>query len=153
MASPEEIVQAASEAFPAEVPAMTLRQGDAVDSYRAANETLPGAGDSPTDSYLESYHWGIAHLDAHSWKCYLPCLIRYAVRHCHDGSSLVIDAFLQSLRPPDREPPRLASLDKKQATVIVAALDFLAFNKESAHQDFALQVLEEYWIPNSLYPI
>ena len=40
---------------------------------------------------------------------------------------MVIDGLLASLRPPDREPPRLASLSAGQEAVVVAVLDVLAF--------------------------
>lgn len=130
---------------------MTLRQGNAIDSHRDDNELAGGAGDEPTDQYLEQYHWGVPYLDAHSWRCYLPYLISYAVRHMHDGSSLVINALLNSLRPPDREPSRLATLANDQEKVIVATLELLGFDKASDHQAFALQVMEEYWIPNAIF--
>ena len=64
---------------------------------------------------------------------------------------MVIDGLLASLRPPDREPPRLASLSAEQEAVVVAVLDVLAFDERSLHRDLAMQVLEEYWVPNSLY--
>jgi hypothetical protein len=34
---------------------------------------------------------------------------------------------------------------------VVALLDALGFDERSAHRDFALQVLEEYWVPDALY--
>jgi hypothetical protein len=63
----------------------------------------------------------------------------------------VTDALLWSLRPPDREPPRLGSLSAEQEAVVVAALDVLAFDPRSACQDLAMQVLEEYWVPGAFY--
>ena len=59
--------------------------------------------------------------------------------------------MLSSLRPPDREPPRLGSISLEQEAVVVEFLDLLAFGERSAYQDFAMQVLEEYWVPNALY--
>ena len=56
------------EAFPKQAPAMTLRQGDALDSYRDEKELACEESDEPTDQYLEAYHWGIVYLDAVSWK-------------------------------------------------------------------------------------
>jgi hypothetical protein len=41
---------------------------------------------------------------------------------------------------------RLAGL-----AAVVALLDALGFDERSAHRDFALQVLEEYWVPDALY--
>ena len=64
---------------------------------------------------------------------------------------MVTESLLSSLRPPDREPPRLASLSAAQEAVVVAVLDALAFGDGSAYQDYAMQVLEEYWVPNALY--
>jgi hypothetical protein len=64
---------------------------------------------------------------------------------------MVIDAFLSSLRPPDREPPRLASLSTEQEVVVAAFLDIMAFDDTSVHQDHARTALEEWWAPGALY--
>ncbi|MEM7760881.1 MAG: DUF6714 family protein [Cyanobacteria bacterium P01_A01_bin.40] len=64
---------------------------------------------------------------------------------------MVVEGTLSSLRLPDSEPPRLAVLTKAQESVIIEFLDFLAFDERSDHQDFAMQVLEEYRIPGALY--
>jgi hypothetical protein len=64
---------------------------------------------------------------------------------------MVVEGLLHSLRPPDREPPRLASLTVEQESVIVEFLEDLAFSEDSANQDFAQQVLEEWWLPDALY--
>jgi hypothetical protein len=132
------------------IPPMTLRGGAAVDSYDVAPPPDP-ALDGLDDAYLEAHaYWALPHLDAASWRHYLPALIDYALRHL-DDPAMVTEGLLASLRPPDREPPRLGSLSAEQEAVIVATLDVLAFDARSAHRDFALQVLEEYWIPNALY--
>ena len=65
--------------------------------------------------------------------------------------TMAIDALMWALRPPDRDPPRLASLTAEQEAVIVAVLDELAFAPDSVYQADAMQVLEEWWIPNALY--
>jgi hypothetical protein len=134
-------------------PRVTLRGGDALDSY---NEPPPYALalDDPTDQYIERYAFhGLPFLDAASWRHYLPRLIDYALRNFRDAVSvsLAIDGILHSLRPPDREPPRLGSLSAEQEAVIVEFLDALAFGHESVHKDFAMQVLEEYWVPGAPY--
>lgn len=130
-------------------PKVTLRGGNALDDYR---EPAPfdATLDAVTDSYLEQFTWGIAYLDAQSWRHYLPYLIEYALRHIREANT-VTDAMLNSLRPPDREPPRLASLSKVQEELVTRALDELAFFNDSAHKDFACQVLEEWWIPGAIY--
>ncbi|MGZ5045405.1 MAG: DUF6714 family protein [Methylobacter sp.] len=61
------------------------------------------------------------------------------------------EGLIHNLRPPDREPPRLASLTAEQEVVIVLFLEEVAFNEDSANSDFAMQVLEEWWLPNALY--
>jgi hypothetical protein len=133
------------------LPVMTLRGGSAVDSYHDPPPYEPQL-DEPTDKYLEEYSfWGLNYLDPTSWRHYLPRLIDFALRHAAHPGSLVIQSLLSSLRPPDSEPPRLASLAPDQEAVLVALLDALAFDPESAYQDFAMQVLEEYWISNALY--
>lgn len=152
----ETLRRRAFEVFPLDVealPPMTLRGGDAVDSY---DDPLPydPAIDAPTDAYLAQYtYWGITFLDAASWRHYLPRLIDYALRHFQDQAldNMVIDGLLNSLRPPDQEPSRLRSLSAAQEAVIVAFLDVLAFDEHSTYQDCAMQVLEEYWLPNALY--
>jgi hypothetical protein len=64
---------------------------------------------------------------------------------------MLTEALLWSLRPPDREPPRLGSLSAEQEAVIVAVLDVLAFDARSLDRELAMQVLEEYWVPGALY--
>jgi len=64
---------------------------------------------------------------------------------------MVIDAFLTSLRPPDREPARLASLSVEQEAVVSAFLDVMAFHDTSVHQELARTALEEWWAPGALY--
>jgi len=133
----------------AATPTISLRAGNELDDYKQASRFEPAA-DAISDAYLESYHWGIAHLDAASWRHYLPYLIEYALRH-RDNGSLVVDSLLHSLRPPDREPPRLASLSCRQESLITQFLETLAFGESSVHQDLACQVLDEWWLPNALY--
>jgi hypothetical protein len=150
-----EIIERAFAAFHADVaavPPMTLRGGAAVDGYDAPPKYDPDT-DGVTDAYLQSYaYWGLPHLDPASWRHYLPCLMDYALRHVGEPGSLVTEGLLSSLRPPDREPPRIASISPAQEAVVVAFLDVLAFNEGSAYGDLAMQVLEEYWTPNALYP-
>src|SRR5512140_1520790 len=105
-----EISRRAREAFQADalsVPQMTLRGGYAEDSYDVAPPPDPVL-DALTDAYLEAYtFWGLAYLDPASWRHYLPYLIDYAFRH-RDDPQMVVEGLLHSLRPPEREPPRLA---------------------------------------------
>lgn len=147
--APLEIIVLAKATFLTAAPRMTLRQGNAVDSYRDPGSKFEDESRAPEDRYLEEFHWGIPHLDSVSWKFYLPHLISYSIRHLGDGSSLVVSGFLQSLRPPDREPPRLATVTKEEEKVIVTVLELLGFDKSSAHQEEALRVLQEYWIPGA----
>ena len=143
----------AREVFGADIatnPAMTLRGGNAVDSYETPPPFDPVV-DKPTDAYLETHtFWGLAHLDPASWRHYLPCLIDYAFRHI-DDPGMVVEGLLHNLRPPDREPPRLATLTQEQEAVIVAFLEKLAFSDNSPNSAFAMQLLEEWWIPGALY--
>ncbi len=154
----QELIQSAYGVFHDElvkIPPMTLRGGDAVDSYDLPppyDEEL----DQPTDDYLQQYaYFALPHLDALSWRYYLPFLIDYSLRHATaeapPESSLVVEGTLSSLRPPDREPPRLSVLKAEQELVIIKFLDILAFDERSDYQDYAMQVLEEYWIPGALY--
>ncbi|MHC1743233.1 MAG: DUF6714 family protein [Syntrophobacteraceae bacterium] len=134
------------------IPAMTLRGGEAVDGYREPPEFDPVV-DDPTDDYLEIYAFNaLPYLDPASWRHYLPRLIDYGLRHPGDLRSMVLDGTLQSLRPPDRVPPRLAALNAEQEAAVVAFLERLAFgDDELPERDLALQVLEEWWIPGALY--
>ncbi|WP_431095359.1 DUF6714 family protein [Polaromonas aquatica] len=131
------------------VPPLSLRGGNALDDYQAP-PAFDCVADKLTDEYLENYHWGIAYLDPASFRHYLPHLIEYALRRTEAGSN-VVDALLNGLRPPDREPPRLASFSSGQEVVIVKFLDALAFSDGSAHTELASQVLEEWWAPGALY--
>jgi hypothetical protein len=149
----QKILDNAFKVFPSDAfgaPPMTLRGGDAMDRYSNPPPYDPGL-DRVTDNYMESYYWGVIFLDPVSWRYYLPHLMTYAFRNAHNGGSMVIQSLLSSLRPPDREPPRFASPSQEQEEVIVAFLDVLAFDERSAWRDYAMQVLEEYWIPNALY--
>jgi len=133
----------------ARAPAMTLRCGDALDEYRQA-PVYDACLDRVTDAYLERYCAGLSYLDAASWRHYLPSYAEYALRD-PARSRLGIDAFLNTLRPPDRDPPRLASLSNEQEGLIREMLEVLAFSSDSAYQLGACQVLEEWWIENPLY--
>jgi hypothetical protein len=148
-----DIRRRAGEAFRADTlapPQMTLRGGYAEDSYDFAPPLDPVL-DEPTDKYIETYtFWGLAYLDPASWRHYLPHLIDYTFRHM-DDPAMAVEGLLFSLRPPDREPPRLASLTQDQEAVIVAFLEEVAFSDDSANRDFAMQVMEEWWIPDALY--
>ncbi len=148
-----EISCRANEVFHADAlttPQMTLRGGYAADSYDFAPPYDPDL-DKLTDTYLEAYtFWGLAYLDPASWRHYLPHLIDYTFRHM-DDPKMVVEGLLHNLRPPDREPPRLASLTAEQEAVIVVFLEEVAFSEDSANRDFAMQVLEEWWIPDALY--
>jgi hypothetical protein len=135
------------------IPPVTLRGGDALDSY---NEPPPydSALDEPADEYLETFAFnGLNFLDPPSWRHYLPRLIDYALRNVASNAAgtMAIDGLLWSLRPPDRDPPRLASLTREQEEVVVAALDQLAFSDDSVYRGDAMQVMEEWWIPGALY--
>ena len=144
-------VVAAFRADAAAVPPMTLRGGDAVDRYETPPAYEP-VTDQPGNAYLEAYAYGgLPYLDPASWRHYLPRLIDYALGRLGEPGSMVTEGLLASLRPPDREPPRLESLSAEQEAVVVALLDVLAFDERSAHQAFAMQVLEEYWVPGALY--
>lgn len=148
-----EISSRASDVFHADnlaVPQMTLRGGYAEDSYDVA-PAYDAVLDELTDAYLEAYtFWGLAYLDSASWRYYLPHLIDYTFRHM-DDPKMAVEGVLHNLRPPDREPPRLASLTAEQEAVIVEFLDEVAFSDDSVNRDFAIQVLEEWWIPNAQY--
>ncbi len=154
----QELIQNAYDVFhdnSVKEPPMTLRAGDAIDSYDIPpnyDEEL----DKLTDDYLQQYaYFALPFLDAISWRYYLPFLIDFALRHytpeAAPESSIVVEGTLSSLRPPDREPPRLAVLTTEQESVIIKFLDILAFDENSDYQDYAMQVLEEYWIQGALY--
>ena len=147
-----ELIQQWQQAFaqePAAVPKISLRGGNARDNGEDPPPYDPVA-DAVLDAYLERYHWGISYLDAGSWRRYRPALIDYALRYFNVGS-LVVNALLNSLCSPDRDPPRLASLNDAQQALITQFLDILAFTEGSAHQDLAGLVLEEWWAPDALY--
>jgi hypothetical protein len=129
-------------------PPLTLRGGNDVDSYQAASPFDPEV-DEPTDAYLEGFaFWGLGYLDARSWRHYLPRLIDYALRVPADPS-MVTEAFVRSLRPPDRYPPRLGTLTSEQEGVVRSFLELVAFGDLVPHVQFdAQQALEEWWLPN-----
>jgi hypothetical protein len=126
-------------------PPMSLRGGNDVDSYDHPTP-FDAAADTPTDAYLEQYaFWGLAHLDPASWRHYLPRLIEYALTH-PDDPRMAVEALVMSLRPPDREPPRLASLTEEQGAAVTAFLEHMAFSDPpSPHAGDAQRALDEWW--------
>src|SRR5262249_30158198 len=69
---------------------------------------------------------------------------------CPDDPAMAVEALIRSLRPPDRYPPRLATLTAEQETVVVAFLETLALGDGSGHmQEDAQQALEEWWLPDA----
>ena len=131
------------------LPPLTLRGGNAVDGYGRA-EPFDRERDVPTDAYLEQFtYWGLGYLDARSWRHYLPRLMDYALR-CRNDPAMVIEALIRSLRPPDRYPPRLASLTPAQEAVVCAFLEMVALGDVVPHvQEEAQTALEEWWLPNA----
>jgi hypothetical protein len=148
----DEIVQRAFEVFRSDadaVPPLTLRGGNAVDGYDEA-EPFDPTRDEATDAYIEGFtFWGLTYLDARSWRHYLPRLIDYTFRHPNDPA-MASEALIRSLRPPDRYPPRLATLTAEQEAVVVAFLETLALEDADEHlQADAQQALEEWWLPGA----
>ena len=149
------IWESISAAFPAGSmhPVRSIRQGDEVDSYSPpTHDELPADWRDVSEQELEKHHWGFTHLDAESWRFYLPAFLSYSVRHSSRGESLVIVACLSNLRPPDRVPSRFSTLSEDQRQTVVRVLEYLAFDRESDFAADACQVLEEYWIEHPLYP-
>lgn len=151
----DEIVEAAFAAFRNEmeaIPTVTLRGGDALDSYTEPPPYDPDI-DAPTDAYLEAFGYhGLPFLDPESWRHYVPRLIDYALRNLDNRTSMVTDGLIFSFRPPDREPPRLGSLSPEQEAVVVAFLERLAYGDEGVHdRQMAQQALNEWWVPDALY--
>ncbi len=147
-----DIVRHAYDAFAGDVsvpPPLTLRGANAVDGYAEASAFDPVI-DDPTDAYIEGFaFWGLAYLDAQSWRHYLPRLMGYALRRPGDPA-MAIEALVRSLRPPDRYPPRLATLTAEQDAVVVAFLEALALGGDAAPvQESAQQALEEWWLPGA----
>ena len=133
-------------------PAIALRGGDVVDSYREAPAYDPEV-DRPNDAYLERYaFFGLIYLDPGSWRHYLPVLIDYTLRHLTAPGDLVIEALLFSLRPPGSDPPRFGSLSESQTALVEEFLEFVAFDAASAYQDDARQVLQERTDPGPRAP-
>ena len=130
-------------------PPLTLRGANAVDGYDQPMAFDPEK-DNPTDTYLEGFaFWGLGYLDAQSWRHYLPRLIDYAFR-CPSDPAMVTEALVRSLRPPDRYPPRLATLSAEQEDVVRMFLEQAALGDVMPHvQSDAQQALEEWWLPNA----
>ena len=130
-------------------PLITLRGGNSIDDY-CTSAVFDPVLDNISDLYIETYCWGISYLDPSSWRHYLPSLIEYALRTLRTGSHAT-SILLDSLRPPDRNPPRLASLKSQQEQALVAAIEVIAFTNGSVYSDDACQVLEEWWLPHARY--
>lgn len=127
-----------------EQPGLSLRGGNAVDDYAVPPAFDPDL-DAPTDAYFEQFHFGIIYLDAESWRYYLPLLLTYALEQRTSKTSAALDSFLFSLRPPDQDPPRFATLSDEQTALVVEVLEVLGYAPESLYQPDALQALDEYW--------
>lgn len=147
-----DLISAEFPAAPAHA-ALSLRQADEIDSSNAPTpDVAPADWRDVSEHELEEHHCGFTHLDAKSWRFYLPVFLAYSVRHLSRGDSLVIAACLSNLRPPDRVPSRFTTLSDGQRQTVVSVLEFLAFDSESDFMANACQVLEEYWIEHPLYP-
>ena len=149
--TPADIIERAFDVFSEDMaspPPLTLRGGNQIDGYNFA-EPFDADRDRETDEYLEGFsYWGLIYLDARSWRHYLPRLIDYAFRK-PDDPAMVIEALVRSLRPPDRYPPRLATLTREQEATIRDFLEQLALTDGWPHvRDDAQQALEEWWLPN-----
>jgi hypothetical protein len=149
--STDTIVSHAVDVFRADVrslPPLTLRGANAVDSYDQPPPFDP-VQDEPNDAYLEGFaFWGLGYLDARSWRHYLPRLIEYAFTH-PDDPAMVTEALMRSLRPPDRYPPRLATLTGAQESVVREFLEQVALHGAVPHLEAdAQQALEEWWLPD-----
>jgi hypothetical protein len=128
-------------------PPLTLRAGGDLDDYNRPRPFDP-AVDAPTDEYLERHAFiGLGYLDAASWRHYLPRLIEYTFSH-PDDPAMVIESLVRSLRPPDRYPPRLASLEQDQEDTVRVFLEAMTAWSGSTVQDDAQQALDEWWGPN-----
>jgi hypothetical protein len=147
----DDLVRRATALFHADAsvpPPLTLRGGNAVDGYDAPPPYDP-AGDAPGDAYLEGYaFWGLIYLDARSWRHYLPRLFAYALAH-PDDPHMVVEALVRSFRPPDRYPPRLATLDAAQEALVRDFLETVGTYFSDAPQEDALQALAEWWWPDA----
>jgi len=146
-----ELVQRAYAAFDRDtiaLPPLTLRGGNAVDGYGRAEPFDPDQ-DAPSDTYFEQFtFWGLGYLDSRSWRHYLPRLIDYALRRPEDPA-MVTEALVRSLSPPDRYPPRLATLTPQQEDVVRSFLELVALGDLVPHvQEEAQKALEEWWLPN-----
>lgn len=131
-------------------PPMSLRAGDALDDYRTPPDFDPSV-DSVTPEYFEAHFWGISYLDPQSWLFYLPHFLKRALACLDDSGSNIVNAFLISLRPPDRDPPRFGILTVDQEQAVIAVLDKLAFSVESKWQEEAISALDEWWAPGATY--
>jgi hypothetical protein len=148
----DRLARRAHEVFRADLvvdPSITLRGGNALDDYDQP-PAFDARLDDPTDTYLEQYaHYGLGYLDPPSWRHYLPRLIDYALRHYNlretPAGGLAIEGLMASLRPPDREPPRFASLSTDQRALVTEFLTVLAFDDGSGWQEEALELLVDYW--------
>ena len=125
-------------------PRLSLRAGNALDDY-ATPPPFDPALDRPTGEYIEAFHFGIHHLDPESWRYYLPILLNYAISEMTSEVSQALDTFFFSLRSPDRDPPRFASLSPEQSATVEAVLEAVGFTEGSRYQEEALEALQEYW--------
>jgi hypothetical protein len=148
-----EIVRRAFDVFRADVespPPLTLRGGERVDSYDVP-EPYDAQLDEPTDEYIERFAFhAMPFLDARSWRHYLPRLMDHAFRRPDEPTGLVLQAVIRSLGAPDREPPRLATLNAEQEAVIVAFLEEVAREDDREFEaEDARQALLEWWVPGA----
>ena len=142
-------IAAAFEGDLASTPAMSLRAAGEIDVGHPP-PPFDATQDAPSVAYLERHGYDLPFLDAGSWRNYLPRLLALAVAQV-EAPSNAVDGLLASLRPPDREPPRLASLSSEQDATVVAVLEFLAFRDHSAHSEAACRALEEWWGENPIF--
>jgi hypothetical protein len=77
----------------------------------------------------------------------------YALERLAEPGDLVIEGLIWGLWPPDRDPPRFASLDAGQTAAVVAFLEHMALDPASAYQEDATRAIDDWWGPaTEAYP-
>ncbi len=136
---------------PADRPAITLRAGKCAGRLRAAS-AVGSSARYARRGVSRGQLLGQHHLDPASWRYYLPILMRHGLdRFRGRAPSMSTDTLPFSLRPPDRDPPRFATLSPEQNAAVSQFLDLLAFDPRSMHTDDAMTAMEEYWAPGATY--
>lgn len=152
----EAIIEAIRGAF-AGVPrgAVTIHEAEVIDGYgsgelrqEARRRDTESSWDCIPDADIEECAWALCHLDAVSWRYYIPAYMIWSLRHFRVSDSIVSDFTIYTFDPSGDFEHVLARhrlLDEGQSRAVCRFLRYMAANDDFADGQVANAALDGYW--------